>query len=267
MGKLHSGKGTSGSDSECDHAWASFCDRAIHDRERYDHGVDSCDNVRYDSRERGCFDRNFYSHGGHDYDNWGGRSYDNRGGRDYGHDYNCLGRDYGHDYDRRGRDAEHGGRDLRSFDRCEPHRLPKISFSSFDGESDPLTWLNKCDNFFRGHRTPEDEKVWMASLHLDDTVVEWYYQMERDFGMVPWSRFVDFINLRFGCPSAPTPSSRSRPCFARGWWRSTQGATSLCSCVATTYPYAPRSICTLVVWASSWPLTWRCSIRRTCNKP
>jgi hypothetical protein len=40
----------------------------------------------------------------------------------------------------------------------------------------------------------------MASLHLDDTVAEWYYQMERDFGMVPWPRFVDFINLRFGPP-------------------------------------------------------------------
>jgi hypothetical protein len=40
----------------------------------------------------------------------------------------------------------------------------------------------------------------MASLHLDGTAAEWYYQMERDFGMVPWSCFVDFINLRFGLP-------------------------------------------------------------------
>ena len=40
----------------------------------------------------------------------------------------------------------------------------------------------------------------MASLYLDGTAAEWYYQMERDFGMVPWPRFVDFINLRFGPP-------------------------------------------------------------------
>jgi hypothetical protein len=65
---------------------------------------------------------------------------------------------------------------------------------------DPLTWLNKCDNFFCSHRFPEDEKVRMASLHLDGTMTEWYYQMERDFGMVPWPRFVDFVNLRFRPP-------------------------------------------------------------------
>ena len=40
----------------------------------------------------------------------------------------------------------------------------------------------------------------MASLHLDGTAAEWYYQMERDFSMVPWPCFVDFINLCFGPP-------------------------------------------------------------------
>lgn len=40
----------------------------------------------------------------------------------------------------------------------------------------------------------------MASLHLDGTAAEWYYQMERDFGMISWPRFVEFVNLRFGPP-------------------------------------------------------------------
>lgn len=47
---------------------------------------------------------------------------------------------------------------------------PKIKFPHFDGESDPLSCLNKCDMYFRGMRTSEDEKVWQASLHLDDVV-------------------------------------------------------------------------------------------------
>ena len=47
---------------------------------------------------------------------------------------------------------------------------------------------------------PEDEKVWLVSLHLDGIAAEWYYQMERDFGMVSWPRFVEFVNLRFGPP-------------------------------------------------------------------
>jgi glucose dehydrogenase len=51
---------------------------------------------------------------------------------------------------------------------------------------DPLTWLNKCDNYFRGHHTLEEEKVWLASLHLDGAAVDWYYQMEQDFGLISW---------------------------------------------------------------------------------
>jgi hypothetical protein len=65
---------------------------------------------------------------------------------------------------------------------------------------DPLTWLNKCDNYFRGHHTLEEEKVWLASLHLDGAAVDWYYQMEQDFGLISWPRFIDIVNLRFGLP-------------------------------------------------------------------
>lgn len=57
------------------------------------------------------------------------------------------------------------------------HPPPQITFLSFDGEFDPLTWVNKCDNYFRGHPTLEEEK-WMASLHLDRATANWYYQVE-----------------------------------------------------------------------------------------
>ncbi|CAO2141395.1 unnamed protein product [Urochloa humidicola] len=62
-------------------------------------------------------------------------------------------------------------------------RPPKLSFPKYDGEEDPLPWLNSCDIFFRGHGTMEEEKVWMASLHLKGVAAQWYYQMERDFGI------------------------------------------------------------------------------------
>ncbi|WVZ92138.1 hypothetical protein U9M48_038225 [Paspalum notatum var. saurae] len=70
----------------------------------------------------------------------------------------------------------------------------------YDGESDPLPWLNCCDNFFRGHQTLAEERVWLASLHLDGMAAQWYYQMESEFGVVSWPRFVDFVNMRFGPP-------------------------------------------------------------------
>lgn len=79
-----------------------------------------------------------------------------------------------------------------------------------------MTWLNKCDNYFHGHRVPEDEKVWMASLHLGDTTAEWYYQMECDFGMVSWPRFVDYINLRFGPPIRANSLAEIKALFRTG---------------------------------------------------
>ena len=39
----------------------------------------------------------------------------------------------------------------------------------YDGETDPLTWLNKCDLYFRGASIMDEEKVWTATLHLDGT--------------------------------------------------------------------------------------------------
>ena len=53
----------------------------------------------------------------------------------------------------------------------------------FDGETDPLPWINKCEHFFQGYRTMEEEKVWTTSLHLDGAAAEWYFQLERDVGV------------------------------------------------------------------------------------
>jgi hypothetical protein len=48
-------------------------------------------------------------------------------------------------------------------------RYHKLSFPTYDGKDDPLGWLNRCDQFFRSQRTPETEKVWLASFHLTGT--------------------------------------------------------------------------------------------------
>jgi len=59
----------------------------------------------------------------------------------------------------------------RDDDWRRPHR-PKLSFPHYDGESDPLPWLNKYDSYFRGCRTMDEERVWLASLHLDGAATE-----------------------------------------------------------------------------------------------
>jgi hypothetical protein len=46
----------------------------------------------------------------------------------------------------------------------------------------------------------EEEKVRTTSLHLDGAAAEWYFQLEKEHGVVSWARFGHFLNLRFGPP-------------------------------------------------------------------
>jgi hypothetical protein len=76
------------------------------------------------------------------------------------------------------------------------HR-PKLNFPRYDGEFDPLPWLNHYESFFRGSRTLPVEQVWMSYLQLDGTAAEWYYALEQEYGLVSWNCFVEFANLCF----------------------------------------------------------------------
>jgi hypothetical protein len=91
----------------------------------------------------------------------------------------------------------HNGGDLRE-ELCNSFHRPKLKFPRYDGETDPLPWLNRCESYFKGMRTMAAEQVWLASLHLDGAAAEWYYSLEREYGMLPWTRFAQFVNPRFG---------------------------------------------------------------------
>jgi hypothetical protein len=80
-----------------------------------------------------------------------------------------------------------------------------ISFPRYDGTTDPLPWLNRCESYFHGTCTVAVEQVWLPSLHLDDVVAEWYYSLEKEYGLLRWSRFAEFINLHFGLPIHSNP--------------------------------------------------------------
>jgi hypothetical protein len=48
--------------------------------------------------------------------------------------------------------------DYRDDMRNSFHR-PKLNFPRYDGESDPLPWLNRCESYFRGTQTLAAEQV------------------------------------------------------------------------------------------------------------
>jgi hypothetical protein len=79
-------------------------------------------------------------------------------------------------------------------------RYHKLSFPSYDGKVDPLGWLNKCERFFRAQHTPNADRVWLASYHLNDTTQQWYVVLERDTGEPDWDEFKRLCQQRFGPP-------------------------------------------------------------------
>jgi hypothetical protein len=84
-------------------------------------------------------------------------------------------------------------------------RFQKLSFPTFDGADDPLAWLNKCEHFFRAQRTPEVDKVWLASFHMNGVAQHWYCMLERDAGDVSnisWPLFKALCHQRFRPPLA-----------------------------------------------------------------
>ena len=88
----------------------------------------------------------------------------------------------------RGNDGQHHN------DR--PSRFQKLDFPRYDGTSDPLISINRCESYFHQQRIME--KVWMASYNLEDGARMWYVQIQTDEGTPSWRRFKELLNLRYG---------------------------------------------------------------------
>ena len=90
-----------------------------------------------------------------------------------------------------------------SVDR--PPKFQKMDFPRYDGKSDPLIFLNRCESYFHQQRIMEEEKVWMASYNLEDRAQMWYIQVQTDEGTPSWRRFKELINLWYGPPLRSAP--------------------------------------------------------------
>jgi hypothetical protein len=91
-------------------------------------------------------------------------------------------------------------------------RFHKLDFPTFDGGGDPLPFLNR----FRGQRTLEEERVWLAAFHLQGSAQQWYMRLERDEGTPGWRRFCELLDLRFGPPLRANPLGELAACRRTG---------------------------------------------------
>jgi hypothetical protein len=85
-----------------------------------------------------------------------------------------------------------------------PH-IHKLNFLTYDDKEDPLSWINRCEQFFRGQKTPETEQVWYASYHLTGGAQQWYMRLTQDKTVTDWAYFARCVNERFG------PTTRRNP--------------------------------------------------------
>jgi hypothetical protein len=67
-----------------------------------------------------------------------------------------------------------GGRTDGQRDLDRPPKFQKLDFPRFDGKSDPMLFINKCESYFRQQRTMPEERVWMASYQLEGVAHLWF---------------------------------------------------------------------------------------------
>ncbi|KAG8083786.1 hypothetical protein GUJ93_ZPchr0010g9973 [Zizania palustris] len=112
--------------------------------------------------------------------------------------------------------ASEGGRHEGPRDSDRPPRFQKLDFPRYDGKTDPMLFINKCESYFRQQRTMAEERVWMASYNLEDVAQLWYIQLQEDEGTPPWGRFKELLNLRFGPPLRSAPLFELAECRRTG---------------------------------------------------
>ena len=75
----------------------------------------------------------------------------------------------------------------------------KLDIPRFDGR-DPLGWIFKITQLFQYQNTPEEDRITVASLYLDDAALSWYQWMYSNGLITSWNAFLEALESRF----APT---------------------------------------------------------------
>lgn len=76
-------------------------------------------------------------------------------------------------------------------------RISRVDFPQFNGE-DPTGWIYKAEKFSKYQKTADEEKIALASFHLQDDALQWYKWFEKTQKNVSWEEFTHALCVRFG---------------------------------------------------------------------
>lgn len=80
-------------------------------------------------------------------------------------------------------------------------KVAKLEFPRYSGD-DPTEWFNRANQFFEYQDSADDEKVVLASFHLEGEANQWWQWLRRSYQeegkTVTWQEFVEELWARFG---------------------------------------------------------------------
>lgn len=86
------------------------------------------------------------------------------------------------------------------FPLLEQPQLPntslKLDIPRFNG-TNPLRWIFKITQFFEFHRTPEKQRLCIASFYMEGEALAWFQWMYFNNQILSWQAFLHSLETRF----------------------------------------------------------------------
>ncbi|XP_024035559.1 uncharacterized protein LOC112096363 [Citrus clementina] len=90
-----------------------------------------------------------------------------------------------------------GSRQISTHHSYVP-RMIKLDFPRYNGSEDTTSWVCRVEQFFHLHQTPEEERVALASFHLEGDAQLWFQLIKQERDMLTWQEFCDGLHARYG---------------------------------------------------------------------
>lgn len=72
-------------------------------------------------------------------------------------------------------------------------KMVKLDFPRFDEKEDATSWICQAEQFFQFHRTPDEDRVEIASFHMIGDAQLWYQLLKQEKPSVTWAEFKEGI--------------------------------------------------------------------------